>query len=822
LTLKTARATHRVRAATVLAATLNEPVVQEHTNRGGSYGAFLRFAPVAGHTPGLFLALQNPFMVYKRDAGRVSVGYAPDMDWRAADGPFVSDRVCVGPYALSGSGFPRVAPPQWIYLPHAEAVLTRAPELDLSEWRALTDCVRAFLIHPAKKSVRLEIGWCENDYQIDVATPSGVEQERRIIEQSVAVGCPNVLFTPANNAISSKADSVDAWAWENILWLGLGQKLRKGEWAPERDPLPPTVGKFLDFAREKGARLAAYVYPSLKFRPEWNAGDGPYGGANSANRDFQDWLIEKLLAFQKKTGVSGYSFDYWWLGYKESSAYAQWYGCRRILESLREKSPDIIIDGRQSYHYFGPWTWLGGSYPHPTTTDEQPASFRAFPDLHVDRVYGNHQRWAAYWYAVENFCPVEILPGFMTHQTQRFDAANSQPLTDFRTRDWDYLGWKYSVISSIGTAPMNHVLNYLPARDPDEFAHFAAADKQWWRDWMDWTDRNRDTLSALRPILGPPAIGAVDGTAAIHGDRGFVFLYNPNLRTMTAEFALDATIGLTAGTAFALRELHPNPGVLLAGAKAGLWRRGETVKVALPGASAMVLEIVPMKTPTTPLLLGSAGDARLNRRTLALAGVRGPVGHSGGISAVVPANVTVDAVTVNGAAVAFQREGNVVRPGFEFAGTRFDAFHAVIAHSATFTGGAANGEFTIPGRIQAQLRARKAAWPIPYTADDLKATWLSCDRLLLFVQIADPKDTMAVGLTLDGNEVPLQKAYTSIYGQAPEQTFVGWYADVSALAADVRHTAALALPALAAGQFQGLYFDNVETEFTASIHPATA
>ena len=82
---------------------------------------------------------------------------------------------------------------------------------------------------------------------------------------------------------------------------------------------------------------------------------------------------------------------------------------------------------------FGPWTWLAVTYPHPTTTDEQPESFRAFPDLHIDRVYGNRQRWAAWWYRMENFCPTEILPGFLTHQTQRYDAQGTLALTDFRT-----------------------------------------------------------------------------------------------------------------------------------------------------------------------------------------------------------------------------------------------------------------------------------------------------------------------------------------------------------------------------------------------------
>ena len=283
------------------------------------------------------------------------------------------------------------------------------------------------------------------------------------------------------------------------------------------------------------------------------------------------------MDFQQKTGVSGFSFDYWWLAYPESSPYAQWYGCRWILESLRDRLPDLLIDGRQSFQNFGPWTWLAVTYPHPTTTDEQPESFRAFPDLHIDRVYGNRQRWAAWWYRAENFCPTEILPGFLTHQTQRYDAQGTLVLTDFRLRDWDHLGWKYSVLSSIATAPMNHVLNYLPARDEAEYAHFAPEDKKWLRDWLDWTDTHRETLRHVRPITGPPQMGQVDGTAAITEDRGFVFLFNPNQQAINAEFKLDASIGLTQGQTFILTALHPRPGPV------GFGRYGDTVSLPMEG-----------------------------------------------------------------------------------------------------------------------------------------------------------------------------------------------------------------------------------------------
>ena len=285
---------------------------------------------------------------------------------------------------------------------------------------------------------------------------------------------------------------------------------------------------------------------------------------------------------------------------------------------------------------------------------------------------------------MENFCPTEILPGFLTHQTQRYDANGTLALTDFRLRDWDYLGWKYSVLSSIATAPMNHVLNYLPARDESEFAHFAAEDKKWLRDWLDWTDTHRETLRHVRPIIGPPKLGQVDGTAAITEDRGFVFLFNPNQRAMNAEFKLDASIGLTQGQAFTLTALHPRPGPV------GFGRYGDTISLPMEGASALVVELAPAR-PKLPLLLYPTGNASLNGQTLTVTNVSGPIGQDVALPVVVPAGKSVTSVTVNGHPFPFTRDGDTVTAHAHFAGTPFGQCQPVGTYDPSFTGGAWQG-----------------------------------------------------------------------------------------------------------------------------------
>mmetsp|Transcript_85810 Transcript_85810/g.135525 ORF Transcript_85810/g.135525 Transcript_85810/m.135525 type:complete len:95 (-) Transcript_85810:45-329(-) len=75
---------------------------------------------------------------------------------------------------------------------------------------------------------------------------------------------------------------------------------------------------------------------------------------------------------------------------------------------------------------------------------------------------------------------------------------------------------------------------------------------------------------------------------------------------------------------------------------------------------------------------------------------------------------------------------------------------------------------------------------------------------------------MGAGLYIDDVDVPLQSGYNS-RGRAIPSTFLGFYYDASALAPEVSHTAALWLPRLKPGQFQGLFWENLETEYSSDI-----
>lgn len=820
---------YRVTEVVVFETAVGEPVARQFVPKSarptlgtGDYGACLRLE----RRRGILVVAQNPFLEFRREGSSFSLRYRPDFDWNPADGPFVADRGLVALYEMTGRTLPDRMLAEW-----KTGSVDLAPGMDEAEIDAFTGMVRAFTLARPSQPVNVFVPWCLNDYQIDIATPEGRTEYKRILHTAAALGARYAIFAPTNSDLAKREDSTDDWSWENLLWAGFGQKIRKNEWNPRTGQIPASVQEMLDYASARQIKLLAYVYPVLAFsqNPSWLTARSSnpkrlYG--NLGFRSLQDWLIETLVAFHDRLGLGGYSFDHAFLNIDGTSRYAQWAGWRRVMEELRRRIPDIVIDGRQAYHLYGPWGWLAGSYPHPTFNDEQPESFVPFPDLHFDRVSADRERWTAYRYRNYEFAPSELVPGFITHQTSRGDDTGEMPekktdrgvmLLPFRARDWDYLGWRYSLLSSVAVAGWNNVIDMIPARDIEEYKAFSERDRQWFRRWIDWTAANKEYLRHVRTILGQPAIGKVDGTSAIIGDRGYIFLFNPNGRRVGADFTLDASIGFAGRGLVQVKELYPAEGRLVGKPGVGFWSAGDRVSFPMDGGSAVVLELQAAPAQDAgPRLFGAVGSVTVRGGVVSVDGVRGEVGTSQDLLVTVPSASDVTGAQVNGQRVAFTRTpAGALSIPVSFDGVMFRHYQQIGADDPTSAGGRFTARFTVPQRVFDQLAARRRAWPIPWTPEDYRTTWLAPERLLLFVQIAEPDPAWEASLVIDGRAVELRKAYSAVR-DAP-RTFVGFYADLSLVAADREHTLELNLPQLRSGQWQGVFFDNVETELTANI-----
>jgi hypothetical protein len=287
---------------------------------------------------------------------------------------------------------------------------------------------------------------------------------------------------------------------------------------------------------------------------------------------------------------------------------------------------------------------------------------------------------------------------------------------------------------------------------------------------------------------------------------------------------LDATIGLSQGANFLLREIYPNHGRMVGKPGAGVWSRGDQVHLRLDGTSATVLELIPAPEPTSPLVLNaiatgvlrtSEGRAVLTGNQLAVAHIGGEYGSSEEIGVLLPGAIKIVNMTVNGHAVQATQKGNYVSAQVHFTGEPFRQAEEITLAPAQ--DGSLAGTFTVPQRVLKQLTVRKQAWPIPWTPDDYNTTWLAPERLLLFLQFADGSDAIPVSASLDDRPLKLEPAYSSIRIHAA--SFVGLYADLSTIAPDKPHKLALRLPAAVQDKLQGVFFDNVESQFTEEVVP---
>ncbi len=819
------------------------------------YGLLLRLEEPSGPADGygIFLTVQNPFSEYELLDDSLRVQYSPEMQWNQSYGSFSSDRLCIGFTDITGHTLRSSMLPEWKYLQDPDAFVEEGQRIDMGEINALTQCMREFLLVDPKESVRVHVGWCENDYQIDIATQEGIDEYKRIIDQAAAVGSQHILFTPSNSEVAPLEENRDAWGWENLLWFNMGQKFRKGEWHPG-DPLPLSVQTLIDYSSSKEVGLLAYVFPSMPFmqNPEWtdwltanNREPGGYLTVDTGIRSFQDWLVDNMIEFADATGATGFSFDHWWVAYEHqpedenkivSSSYQQWYGTRRILEQLRERAPELVIDGRQQYHHFGSWTWLAGTYPHPMMSDEQPASFIPITDLSTSRINGSRQRYVAYRLMSRDFTPMEVLPGFITHQTQRSDADRVMRRDRFRPRDWDYLGWRFNLISSVATAPFNHVINYLPARDIQEFNAFSEEDQAFFRQWLDFTDENIEYMRNVRPIIGQPMKGRCDGTSAIIGDNGYIFVFNPNYREIETGFSIDRSINLTEGESFIITQIYPREEIVM---DPGIISYGDFFNLRMPGITAKVFRIEPAGDLKEPILVNTKGEAVLENDELVLTGVSGNKGSRKEISVIIPDNSDVDRLIVNGKETDFSRSGSRVTAMIGFEGEYFPKAKGFVEYDPEFSGRLVETTMRIPSRIFRQLEKRKKEWPVRYTEDDRLAPWLDPSRLLLYIQVADPyryyEEEVMIGddmvsvqrmrpismeeysIEINGSGYQLNEAYNGVYPYE-ERTYLGIFADVSSLDPDKYYSVRVTLPeGLEPGQFQGIFIENVKNEFTDNI-----
>ena len=471
-------------------------------------------------------------------------------------------------------------------------------------------------------------------------------------------------------------------------------------------------------------------------------------------------------------------------------------------------------------------------------------------DLHTDRLAGNKQRSVAKGYR-DAYCPNDALPGFAFHQTDRDPTplqkrvcSDGRCSNHSRVRDFDLLGHRYSLLSSVGTGGLNSVVNMLPARDEQEYALFPADDVAFISRWMKWADEHVALLKLTRPVpsLATPGPGVVDGTIMLRGDNtGAMFLFNPTSRAINVSLPLSgdsaASLGFSCDNTTALvfvrhltsSERTSTPSNL------GLLDCADNLQLMLPATSAWVLQFDQWEDTAAPVLLGGAySNATLHGGTLTVSGVKGESGTPASLTVVLPGKTWVARVVVNGKQVSFSNTRHhgmsAVTVGGVWAGARFTRAQEILprpapSHPTANAGtglGTWTGTFNVPQSVLDQLHERNASYPVQYNTDpqdsnDANVPWLAPGRLLVFIKYKQPtNDMLNITGDVDGHPLLVRKAYNTIVPNPGR--FIGHWADVTPFVSPAtQQVLSLRLSGKSPNLPQGVFFENVETILTGEL-----
>ena len=130
--------------------------------------------------------------------------------------------------------------------------------------------------------------------------------------------------------------------------------------------------------------------------------------------------------------------------------------------------------------------------------------------------------------------------------------------------------------------------------------------------------------------------------------------------------------------------------------------------------------------------------------------------------------------------------------------------------------------FSIPLAVNDQLQARGKAYPIQWQPAEYNATWLVPTRLIASIYATAPHDIWTVTATIDGKPAVVSRSYNS-RGLVRSKVFLGHYIDLESFfqnETDFGQSKTLSItlpPTLQAGQFKGVFLENVETEYTDEV-----
>jgi hypothetical protein len=376
------------------------------------------------------------------------------------------------------------------------------------------------------------------------------------------------------------------------------------DWGPD-DPSDAQVREAMGWARENGVRMGDYSGCSVVFCPHYNQYSNSLAGTGIepcfGNRKFVDWYAERVVSTARKFGFEEHCLDFLILNQcdnpnhghptGEDGIYSQVKGLCDLMERIASVSPQMLI-----WPNSGCWEdlmpKLAWYAPSQYLTD--PYISTPWQGLNMTRLLDDSRRQQMVQLHYTHFIPYR----FFTN-CQYFFSQNSV-VPDIRQYQYGALS-SLAVTPNICLAEIRPWLDDLGERDKKEVIAF----------YGKWTKFIKDHFPLWKHTYhagGDPGPGTVEIYSHAEGDRGFVFIVNPNYWGRTVELPLDKSLGFTGRGECEIKELHPWERLRLT--EQGPFVKLQTkVSVEAPAQTAVVLEIRPRpQTITEPRLYGIPGE----------------------------------------------------------------------------------------------------------------------------------------------------------------------------------------------------------------------
>ncbi|CAF0789783.1 unnamed protein product [Adineta steineri] len=762
-------------------------IIQNRQDLNKQHTIFLRSN--SSSTLGIFATWQNPFGQYIITSNNQTIISSYNIGMNTS---YLSEGFLIGFYQLSS---------YW-----------HTSNINYNERKAYEKATTFFYPVPQRqRSIKHAVGWDSNDYQIDISTQHGIDEYKRLIDRCSQLGIKSITFAPSNGNVSSREEASDAWGWESVLFLSLGEQIRLEQWKPYRNPIPETIQQMLDYAEFKQIKLVPYVYPPLGYQLKGKDQAWLYLSSSCktvcsslASIDFQQYFLQLLIDFAQVTGIGGYAWDYNFFYDMHHTEYSQWHGWQWIRTELLLALPYLIMDHRFANQNDGPWSFITlNGYTSPLLSDENPETYPIlYPSLHTDKISADFMRQGNIELRIEHFASMDSIPGFIGHQSERFSADGNVPWIDNNLRDFDFMGFSYSLLSNIATAGLNLIHTLLPARDLQEFYFLPIEFIQFWSYWLNWTDEHIEEIRNGIPFN----IEQDWSLMKLNGLDGFLFLFNTNYKQINRTILFDGKLNLKNSQEsgyWLLKEIYPQERFIQ------LIQYNEMNQFLLDGQSITVYQLMFMPIINQPILIGISGKAFLaNETILIIDGVYGEAGTQTNhpIFIILPNIQSIWNVYLNGIEKQFKQDRQfiILTELILFPGLYLPRTTEIL-----------NNTIIVNDLLLEQLTKRQMEYPIQWTEKELNdASWLGPHRLLLFICIQNPNDQWNITAQINNNSIIVHKGYNT-RDHIDKDRFMGFYLDLTniVIQSNKEYYLSLNMPEFHSGQFQGLFLENIERIF---------